>query len=185
MAETFSRDKLRQQAWDRFHRQVKEGRVRAPKRGSEAQWFRDMLYIEKISAVVDWCAGRSIEVILAKKANGAYDPTSKVITLTARAAPEKMLHYLLHECGHHLIGMEEHHERFGKGYPRGSQPRAVNNYEHRLACLEEEMEAWHRGWKLARRLQLDVDRSQFDATRIECLRSYTDWVANTGKHRRK
>lgn len=176
MAEPFDRDKLRKQAWNRFQRQVKKETVRAPKRGAEAQWFRDMIYIEKVATVVDWCVTKGMTVVMAKKPNGAYEPDSKQVSLSGRASPEKMLHYILHECGHHLIGMEEHHERFGKGYPRGGEPRITNTFEHRLACLEEEMEAWHRGWKLAKRLNLEADREEFDRTRTDCLRSYVAWA---------
>jgi hypothetical protein len=140
-----------------------------------------MLYIEKLATVVDWCASKGMAVMLAKKQNGTYEPDSKVVTLSCRAAPEKMLHYLLHECGHHLIGMEEHHERFGKGYPRGGLEASTKNFEHKLACLEEEMEAWHRGWKLAKRLQLEADREEFDRTRVECLRSYVNWASERKK----
>ena len=181
MAETFDRDKLRTQAWNRFQRHVRHQTKRSPVRGAEAQWFRDMLYVEKLSTVVGWCASKGIQVLLAKKANGVYEPNSKIITLSCRAAPEKMLHYLLHECGHHLIGMEEHHERFGKGYPRGGDPKAELSFEHRLACLEEEAEAWHRGWKLARRLGIEAEREEFDRTRTDCLRSYVSWAAGRRK----
>jgi len=181
--DVFSKDALREQAWRRFQRFVRKQKVRSPVRGAEGQWFRDVLYIEKLDAVVSWCATKGISVVMAKKANGAYEPDSKVVTLSCRASPEKMLHYLLHECGHHLIGMEEHHERFGKGYPRGDGPRTTNNFEHRLACLEEEMEAWTRGWRLAKRLRLEVDREEFDKTRVDCLRSYVEWSLQTGKKR--
>lgn len=182
MADLFDKDKLRSQAWNRFQRQIRKETIRTPKRGAEAQWFRDMLYIEKVAMVVNWCSTKGITVILAKKANAVYEPDSKQITLSGRAAPEKMLHYLLHECGHHLIGMEEHHERFGEGYPRGGEPRVTNTFKHRLACLEEEAEAWHRGWKLAKRLGLEADRQEFDKTRAECLRSYVTWASKSKKN---
>lgn len=177
MAEAFCKDKLRAQAWDRFQRVINKKRIRVPQRGAEAQWARDVIYLEKLETVVAWCAGRSIDVHIAKKANGMYEPDKRLITLSGRASPEKMLHYLLHECGHHLIGMEEHHERFGNGYPQGGQPRIENSYAHRMACLEEEFEAWHRGWKLAKRLKLQVDRESFDKTRLDCLKSYVEWTS--------
>jgi len=181
MADLFDKDKLRNQAWSRFQRQVRRETIRAPKRGAEAQWFRDMIYIEKVAMVVNWCSTKGITVIMAKKANAVYEPDSKQVTLSGRASPEKMLYYLLHECGHHLIGMEEHHERFGKGYPRGDVMNSTSNFEHKLACLEEEMEAWHRGWKLAKRLGLGADREEFDKIRVDCLRSYVDWASEKKK----
>ena len=181
MADPFDRDKLRSLAWDRFQRQVRGVSRRRVARGAEGQWYRDMLYIEKLAAVVDWAAGKGMSVVLSRRVSAAYDPNSKTITISGRASPERMLHYLLHECGHHLIGMEEHHERFGKGYPRAGSRGVVNGRAHRIACLEEEFEAWHRGWKLARRLDLDVDRDEFDRTRTECLRTYVAWAGGKGK----
>jgi hypothetical protein len=174
----FDKELWRKRSWDRFQRLVRKQTKKEPTRGAEAQWYRDMLYIEKLDSVVDWCASHGLEVSFAKKANGVYEPESKVITLSCRALPEKQLHYLLHECGHHLIGMKEHHERFGKGYPQGMNPEVMNTFIHRVACLEEEFEAWHRGWKLANRLGLDVDREEFDKTRMDCLKSYIKWAGS-------
>ena len=82
---------------------------------------------------------------------------------------------LLHECGHHLIGVNDDHDRFGMGYPQ-SDPEITKTFHHRVSCLEEEMEAWHRGWKLAKRLNLTVDRDVFDAMRLKCIRSYIKWT---------
>ena len=183
--EPFCRDKLREQAWRRFQRYVRKEIKRTPVRGAETQWCRDVFYIEKLNAIVEWCESKGIDVVMAKKANGVYDPGDATITITCRASPEKQLHYLLHECGHHLIGMKEHHERFGKGYPQGNNPKVMNTFEHKLACLEEEIEAWHRGWKLSRRLRLNVDREQFDATRIECLKTYVEWTSKKRKRKSK
>ena len=181
MADLFDKDKLRSLAWDRFQRQVRGVSRRQVARGPEGQWYRDMLYIEKLAAVVAWAESKGMSVALAKRVSAAYDPNSKLITISGSASPERMLHYLLHECGHHLIGMEEAHERFGKGYPRIGSRGVVNSMAHRIACLEEEFEAWHRGWKLAKRLELEVDRQEFDRTRTECLKSYIAWAGGKGK----
>jgi hypothetical protein len=166
----------RDRAWKRFQRSVRKEKIRQPSRGAEEQWYRDALYIDKLQRLIKWCAYRKLEVVFGKRENGVYYPESKEMVITGRAAPEKQLHYILHECGHHLIGMKEQHERFGMGYPQ--QDAAITRtLLHRIACLEEEFEAWHRGWKLAKRLRLGVDREEFDKTRLDCVRSYVKWTA--------
>lgn len=172
----FDAEVWRQRAWDRFRRAVRAKSKRRPAIGAEAQWVRDAKYIEKLKIVVDWCEARQLLVIFGRRQNGVYDANTKEIRLACRASPEKQLYYLLHECGHHLIGMKEHHERFGMGYPQ-TDPEVTRTYVHKLACLEEEFEAWHRGRKLARRLSLDIDEEEFDKLRLECLRSYVSWAA--------
>lgn len=170
-----------------FNKNLWEERARsrhkkALRRGSkdrsavEAQLERDLKCIRKLSRVVEWCSQKNIAVVFGKKPGGQYDTISRTITIACRAAPEKQLYYLLHECGHHLIGHKEHDERFGMGYPKVEDPDHNGTFHHRFACLEEEIEAWHRGWRLAKRLRLRMDRAEFDHVRLECLRSYVQWA---------
>lgn len=163
----------RQRAWDRFKRAARS--KRRPAIGAEEQWVRDASYIEKLAVVVDWCEARLLAVVFGRRPSGVYDPNAKEIRLACRASPEKQLYYLLHECGHHLIGMKEHHERFGMGYPQ-TDPEITRTFTHKLACLEEEFEAWHRGRKLARRLGLGIDEDEFDKLRRQCLKTYLSWA---------
>lgn len=157
---------------------------RAARRGSkrrpatDSQLKRDYFFIDRIAAVVEWCAFKGIRVFFGKKPGGTYDTGSKTIMIVGRAAPEKQLYYLLHECGHHLIGYKEHDERFGMGYPKAGDPDHNDTFRHRFACFEEEIEAWNRGWRLAKRLRLRIKREDFDRIRLICLRSYIQWVSS-------
>lgn len=163
-------------AWARFKRAAYKG-TSARRRGeAEKQWFRDVVCIEKLTLVVDWCCYRNVTVLFGKKEGGSYDSITKVITMAGRNRPEKQLYILLHECGHHLIGYDEKDERFGIGYPYCADANVNTTFHHRLACLEEEMEAWARGWRLAKRLLLNLDRSAFDVVRVDCLKSYVKWA---------
>ena len=141
-----------------------------------AQLQVDKFYIECIADVVGWCSSRGLTVVFGKRPGGTYETGDKKIIIACRAAPEKQLYYLLHECGHHLIGFKEQDERFGMGYPKVDDPDYNSTFHHKFACLEEEMEAWHRGWRLAKRLRLKIPRDGFDKVRLECLRSYVQWV---------
>lgn len=168
----FNKQLWRDRALARFKRSCRK----SSKLKADESWARDVRHIDAISEVVAWCASKGIKVQFGKKAGGLYDSLSKTITMTSHAGPEKQLYMLLHECGHHLIGFKADDERFGMGYPKVEDPHFNTTFHHRVACLEEEIEAWHRGWKLARRLQLKLDRLAFDKVRLECLKSYIKWA---------
>ena len=172
----FDRQLWWDRAWARFKRCVRKGTSRKKKAAAEHQWYRDALHIDKMGAVIDWCSSKGIAVQFGKKPGGMYNAIDKTITIACRAAPEKQLYMLLHECGHHLIGFDEADERFGMGYPYVEDPQINTTFHHRVACLEEEMEAWQRGWRLSKRLHLNLEREQFDKVRLDCLRSYIKWV---------
>lgn len=163
-------------AWARFKRSSRKRKSKAQKAAVEQQWFRDAMCIDKIASVVDWCVSKNIKVEFGKLPGGSYNAVDKTIKIACRAAPEKQLYMLLHECGHHLVGFDEDDERFGMGYPYVEDPAVNNTFHHRIACLEEEMEAWNRGWRLSKRLHLQLERSAFDKVRLECLRSYIKWA---------
>lgn len=172
----FNLDLWKERAWARLKRAARKSKSKAKRDVAETQWYRDVVFSGKIHVIVNWCNSKGIKVLFGKKVGGTYDTLSKTICITGRAHPEKQLYYLLHECGHHLIGFTEHDERFGLGYPQTENPEVNTTFPHRLACLEEEIEAWHRGWKLSKRLKLKLNRKEFDAIRIECIRSYVKWA---------
>lgn len=171
MAE-FNAELWRTRAWARFCRATKSSKKTQQK--SDLAWVKELRAIADIDALVAWCSIRCIKVDFAKKALGSYATGEKVITVSAGLLPRKQSIVLLHECGHHLCGGADHHDRFGMGYPQ-TAPSVKRTFHHRLACLEEEIEAWHRGWKLAVRLGLNVSRDEFDEVRLDCLRSYIKW----------
>jgi len=171
----FDKQRWVDKAWERFQKVVRKTNSKKKLAYAEARFYRDSIFISKLKTVVEWCNSKGIQVHFGKKAGGVYDANTKNIVITSHSSPEKQLYYLLHECGHHLIGFTEHHERFGMGYPQTETPGANQTFHHRLACLEEEIEAWQRGWKLSKRLKLKIRREEFDELRLECLKTYVQW----------
>jgi hypothetical protein len=166
----------RDRAWARYTRALCSGQ---PAQKIELEWALDVLAIGDLTLLTDWCAERKVKVSFLKKQNGTYHSASKEITISSRLSPRNQVIVLLHECGHHLIGPSGDSDRFQMGYAQ-SDPEVTKTFHHRVACLEEEMEAWHRGWRLAGRLGLRVDREIFDQYRLKCLRSYIKWTIKPG-----
>lgn len=172
----FDFDVWKARSWARYCRAIQDGRS---SQEVGLNWALDVLAIRDLETLVSWCRDKKLKVLFAKKSNGTYHSQSKEIIISNRFSPRNQLIVLLHECGHHLIGVNDDHDRFGMGYPQ-SDPEVTKTFHHRVSCLEEEMEAWHRGWKLAKRLELTIDRKVFDVMRLKCIRSYIKWTLKPG-----
>jgi hypothetical protein len=138
--------------------------------------FRDIASIDRIEAVVEWCEARGIDVTFDRQPNGEYDLDGRRIFVNGRLAPESQLFILLHECGHSLIGERNRLQRYGNGHSVGDMPHFTRRLVHRVDVIDEELEAWHRGLRLAQRLGIDVNVDRYNLTRARYVRSYIRWA---------
>lgn len=168
--------KWKARAWDRFSRSLQRG---LDSEAAESQWTVDYLSIKDIGTLIEWASSHGLTVEFTGKGGGAYDQTNKNIVISSRLSPLKQLAFLLHESGHHLINRSDASDRYAMGYMAEGK-HVKKTILHRMSVLDEEMEAWHRGWKLAERLNLSIDREQYDGVKIECLKTYVKWVARKG-----
>lgn len=169
----FDPEAIRQRSWRRYERAIKR---RKDDRAAEAAWFQDQQSILDLCQLTNWCASKSLSVEFKRIPNGIFDRNSSSIAIASNAKPLRQVAYLLHECGHYLVSLiSDEDDRFKMGYPLGEGFTSERGFVHKLACIEEEFEAWHRGWKLACRLDLNIRREQFDDVRRDCLKSYIQW----------
>ncbi len=140
------------------------------------QEVEDRYYISGIEKVLDWCTQKGLTVEWVRSQGGSYDPTEKVITVSSSSVPRIQLQVLLHECGHHLIGRPKAGQRYSMGYGNTHDNRSDL---HKIDILDEEFEAWERGWKLGKRLGAlkQSDRSEFNRYRVRMLKGYVNWAA--------
>lgn len=103
----------------------------------------------------------------------------KIIEIYSLNGVESRLFALLHECGHALIRKNwtkfktefcAHAEHDGDGR------KETNSLK--ISTLEEEFEAWKRGWKLAKRLNLKLDKDAYNKHKDKYLMTYIKWAAN-------
>lgn len=168
----FDPELWRARSWNRYQNALAGGTHREI---ATERWTRDITAIGHLEVLVNWCAQRGIAVVFCRREGGTYYPEDKCIKINGRMLPERQVFFLLHECGHHLIGDKEKHERFGMGYSQ-DDPDAKRTFHHRVDIVDEEFEAWFRGFKLARRLKLRINKQRFDKTRSEMLKSYFKWA---------
>ena len=107
------------------------------------------------------------------------DASLKEISICSRTGIEKRLYGLLHECGHALIRKDW--GKFSKEYKRRVQGdidgRTARTELYRVATIEEEVEAWKRGKRLAKRLGIELYEDRFNAHKAECLMTYVRWAS--------
>lgn len=169
---SFDRHLWWNRAWERHRRAL--NRKNTVVSLATQKWAREALNVNHLEVLVNWCYGKGLGVVFGKKSAAVFDQNTRTVIVSGRLPPERQVHVLLHECGHFLVG---DNPRFSNGYPMADDPKNNQSFEHRLACLEEEIEAWNRGWKLGVRLGLKVDKDGFERTRAECLRSYVNWAS--------
>ena len=104
---------------------------------------------------------------------------AKIIEIYSLNGVENRLFALLHECGHALIRRDwtkfktefcAHAEHDGDGRKETKSLK--------ISTLEEEFEAWKRGWKLAKRLNLQLDKDAYTKHKNKYIMTYIEWAAN-------
>lgn len=68
---------------------------------------------------------------------------------------------LLHELGHVLTGLSRHQRKFKHGWQSTHATAYPTSLVGKADLIHEEIEAWYRGYALAKRLGIAVDESQF------------------------
>lgn len=175
----FNVEAARDKSLQRFERAIRKGH---DGRKAESAWWVDHIAITNVDAIVKWCAEKNLKVQFEKRNNAIFDRNTMTIFIAANVRPLRQTFYLLHECGHYMISNTAgKDDRFKMGYCLGEGFTTEFSFPHKLACVEEEFEAWHRGWRLSQRLKLNIRRDQFDAVRRSCLKTYLVWVTKYGK----
>lgn len=97
----------------------------------------------------------------------------KKIVLGDQHSDEISLYMLLHEIGHHVTLKKK---RYQKEYQAVYDTFSKSSTTMRLTNVQEELDAWREGLKLAERLGITVDRRKFEITKSRCITTYLSWM---------
>ncbi len=126
----------------------------------------------------NWAENRGYQVIESSEFEDACWSDVKQITINARQGIEKRLYALLHECGHALIRSSWH--SFSNQYPAHAHAEIKKqtnpSKSYRISVLEEEVEAWKRGLRLANRLGIYIDEEKYNQNKTHYLLTYAQWA---------
>lgn len=159
---------------ERAEARIQKPRIKKKLKAIREKLARDEDAISGLTKLIDWCLERSIVVNFAQIENGTFNPP-KTIEISGRAAPETQLFWLLHECGHSLI--ENSEKRIIKRGRRGSalEYQDQRSLTTRIEYVKEELEAWDRGFSLAERLGIFINKVRWNKQRSQALATYFKW----------
>lgn len=136
---------------------------------------------EDLAKLCDWVNKKGWELQFDKYLYDSANEFEKTITICSRFGLEKQLFSLLHECGHLLI--RKNLKRFKENYPIQARSEAIGKNKqlertkkYKIDIVSEEYEAWHRGLKLAKKLNLRINEKKYFEHMSECIYSYFEWA---------
>lgn len=106
--------------------------------------------------------------------NDWADWSKKTITLKPRANNEVLFYVFLHELGHMLLF--QNNRSYSSKYKEVFDEFTGSTKPISLARIEEELDAWRTGLRLAKRLNLKVDRRNFEKTKSKYAMTYITWA---------
>lgn len=128
--------------------------------------------------VFEWAEEKNYQIVEGPDEEDACWSDVKQITIYSGQGIEKRLYSLLHECGHALIRSDA--KNFEHSYPAHATAeldgRKRRSDKYKVSLIEEEVEAWKRGYRLANRLGLFIDEENFNKLKTKCLISYFIWA---------
>ena len=120
-----------------------------------------------------WITHKGYTVDCYTDAEDRLDFEEKIIHIDSRQHAENRFYTLLHECGHLLISQTA--SQFQKDHPMYAMScdfRKSKSKAYQVSLVAEEIEAWKRGRRLAKRLNLYVDDLKLDKIMTDCVMSY-------------
>lgn len=163
-----------QKAYDKYEKnrpqKGRRARASASPSSAKADLKKDISFIKKLQKISNWCDSKGIGLQFSGKQCEVNE--NGIININLKCTPETQVYSLLHECGHVLIGQTN--KKFDNGYST-NDPNMKKSLLHRTDVLYEECEAWHRGWKLSKRLGIKLNKLAYDRYKTQCLKTYVRW----------
>ena len=130
-----------------------------------------------------WLSKQGFDLRVVPKGEDSVDFAERVVNINKSDAYPIRLATALHECGHVLIFFS----RFRRPQKRFSGStlkeqcllkgrRAPRTRSARIACLQEELDAWDRGLDLAARLGVRISKKTVEKDRVKALMTYIGYA---------
>lgn len=131
------------------------------------------IWEDQFQVIKLWALSKGYSVRCYTDADDRLDFETKVIHIDSRQHAESRFYTLLHECGHLLISQTA--RQFATDHPLyafSSDTRKCKSKAYQVSLVAEEIEAWKRGRRLAKRFGLKVIDKKFNRIMTDCVISY-------------
>ena len=137
-------------------------------------------------SIHEWCLKNSIDVEMKPGRIGVtlFNFGRPRIVLGRRLNKITLVCVFLHECGHVLIDKTRLRNKgdtiFNTLAARPHPDRnGLRRIRFKIDTIDEELEAWKRGWKLAKRLNLGISKAAYDRAQSLMINRYVHWASRT------
>jgi len=133
----------------------------------EAFWISQLRDLER------YCNAEGYRVVVKPGAAEMVFYDKKLFVLDSKKNDETAMYILLHEIGHtRVISNKRYYETYGCVFDNFSKASMT----YKIATIQEELDAWREGLKLADTLGLHVDRRKWEITKTKCIATYLTWA---------
>jgi len=121
-------------------------------------------YNKTLDKLNKWANRRGFEICRGFGIDGYFHEDKHIVYNTKVQKKENQVYSLLHECGHALAF---HSKGYENNFPNLAALRfkdaKVNKRRNAFKCevIAEEWDAWSRGFKLAKRLGIEIDKDKY------------------------
>lgn len=130
------------------------------------------MYKKPINKIIDWIEDKGYTLRFSNQDGVDYE--NKVITLLKNQ--KNLIFSALHECGHVIyIGKKDSKDFkiLDKGYYSAKFTK-TNVYKYKK--LQDEMNAWEEGYKLAKQLRIRINKEEYDLYAAKNFNSYVKYL---------
>jgi hypothetical protein len=128
---------------------------------------------KQFKTIKGWIETKGYRIWCYTDAVDQVDFEKKIVHIDSRQHAESRFYTLLHECGHILISQTA--RQFAIDHPMyafSSDIRSCKSKAYQVSLVAEEIEAWKRGRRLAKRFGLGVNDEKFNRIMTDCVISY-------------
>ena len=134
---------------------------------------------QNLKKIFSWLENKGYEIVFHNDSDSVVFSDKKMF-IDKRSSLENQLYSALHECGHILQHQNKpmYNKSFKYQHVAENDRRKERSYAYRISVLEEELDAWKRGKKLAKRIGIEIDEIKFEKYKAKYSMSYVDWAAS-------
>jgi len=117
-----------------------------------------------INLIAAWAKTRGYSVFGKWDEDAFYDKDKEIVYSLRTKEKKHQMYSLLHECGHALaFDSKSYKDNFPNLAAIRFKTSRVSKRRNVVKCetIAEEWDAWHRGFKLARRLGIEVNKEHY------------------------
>ena len=132
----------------------------------------------QFAEIENWLSAKGFRVVQRTDAEDSIVWDEKTVYINSRQHPESRYYTLLHECGHLLVAQgAQRWSREVPMYASVEDARVERSKAYKVSLVAEEIEAWKRGRRLAKRFNHFINDTKYDKHITENVFSYIEAAA--------